>query len=488
MAVLAALPAGAQAAARGSLSQPPDPLACLSADGTDQGGGSAARCTDGRALSGATDVAVSADGRSVYVASAGTLADGASRPLGDGLAVLRRSRRKGTLSQLAGPGGCISNDGADGATGGVVCKTARALDQPASVAVSPDSRHVYVASAAGISTFIRKRKTGALKQRKGRSACLTASGAGGCATGRLVGPGDLTISRDGRSVYLAGSRGVAVLSRNRRKGSLKQLKRKRGCLSERGAGGCAAPRGLDQVGALVVSRDGRHAYAASTHMNVSDNVGGGAVVAFARSRKSGALRQLKGARGCLFEPNEEEPDEEELEGEDGNEVLGPDSGFGSGCGSGRGLVLATAVAISRDGRGVYIGSSSDGLTRFVRSRKTGGLRQRGSPLLEVVDELAFSPDSRTLYALSTDGEFGRVDVLSRSRKTGRLRPLKGAAGCLSSNGGALPDDAPGPCGDGRGVDQVTGIALSADGRGAYLSSAGDPDGGGGALAVLKRKR
>src|SRR3989344_4867026 len=72
---------------------------CVSEDGT---GG---ECADGKALVGASFIAASHDGRSIYVASPGS----------DAVAVFARNRgAAGTIAQLSGTNGCVSEDGTGG--------------------------------------------------------------------------------------------------------------------------------------------------------------------------------------------------------------------------------------------------------------------------------------------------------------------------------------------------------------------------------------
>ena len=99
-------------------------------------------CADGFALVGAFSVAVSRDGKNVYVASATS----------DAVAVFARDKLTGKLLQLGSQGGCVSETG----TGGL-CANGKALDGAQSVAVSPDGKHVYVASfgSAAVAVFMR---------------------------------------------------------------------------------------------------------------------------------------------------------------------------------------------------------------------------------------------------------------------------------------------------------------------------------------------
>ena len=96
----------------------------------------------------ATRVAISPDGKNVYVASSRS----------DAIAIFRRDARTGTLTQRAGAAGCIAARGAGG------CASARALNGPNSVAVSADGRNVYATSLVSdaVAVFRRDRATGAL--------------------------------------------------------------------------------------------------------------------------------------------------------------------------------------------------------------------------------------------------------------------------------------------------------------------------------------
>jgi DNA-binding beta-propeller fold protein YncE len=176
-------------------------------------GGKGGACTSVRGLFGAvTKLLVSRDGRTVYVASGGVGAFGATR---GGVAVFDRGQG-GKLSQLAGAAGCLSLDGSDG------CTAARELlPQCCSLAISPDSRNVYAGSSAvsevggtevasfGLAAFSRDPAGGALTQLPGSSGCVNQDGSNGCAPAAFNGggpnneAGDLVISPNGRDVYLS---------------------------------------------------------------------------------------------------------------------------------------------------------------------------------------------------------------------------------------------------------------------------------------------
>jgi DNA-binding beta-propeller fold protein YncE len=380
----------------GALTQLPGTDACVSEFGGD------GICADGVGLLRATSVTVSPDGRNVYVGSSfggGTGFEGA-------VAVFARDRRTGALTQLPGTDACISEDG----TGGD-CADGVALAVTPSVAVSPDGRHVYVASGDGVAVFARDRRTGALAQLPGTDGCISGDGSGGaCADGiALDGAGGVSVSPDGRNVYIAsgGGAAVAVFARDRRTGALTQLPGTDACISEDGTGGdCADGVALNGAGSIVVSPDGRNVYVGT----------GLAVAVLARDRRTGALTQLSGTDACI-------------------------SGDGSGgvCADGIALDGAGGVSVSPDGRNVYV-VSGDSVAVLARDRRTGALAQLpgtdgcisgdgtsggntgvvcadGSAVFSLKDTKV-SPDGRNVYVASQASfvDWGAVLVFAREHK------------------------------------------------------------------------
>jgi len=96
-----------------------------------------------RRSSRASSVALSADGKSVYVAS----------PARNAVAVLRRNTTTGAVFQPAGTGGCVSETG----TGGT-CQDGKALEGAETVAVSADGKSVYANSpdSNAVAVFARE--------------------------------------------------------------------------------------------------------------------------------------------------------------------------------------------------------------------------------------------------------------------------------------------------------------------------------------------
>jgi DNA-binding beta-propeller fold protein YncE len=305
----------------GVLRQLSGPSGCFSAR---PGGG----CTVGRALNEPTSVATSPDGARVYVAG---------RRFPSAVAVFARAP-DGSLSQPEGTGGCVSH------RGGFGCSAARGMSAPEEVLVTPDSRHVLVAGSRSNAVAVLRSGPTGLSQADGAAGCISRAGDEGCAAGReLRGPVDLAISADGRSVYTASSiaDGVAVLTRDRVTGALTQSSRRTGCISQGGSGGrCEPGEALDEVWGIAISPDGRNVYAASSKVNM--------LGAMARDRESGGLTQLPGRFACFIR------------------------GGGFGCPEGRGLTVAVAVAVSPDGRNVYVASEDAYLGSVAIFRRQSG--------------------------------------------------------------------------------------------------------------------
>jgi DNA-binding beta-propeller fold protein YncE len=381
---------------------------------------------------GSQAVAVSPDGRNVYVASSSS----------DAIAIFNRNAKSGALKQAKGKAGCISAQGKGG------CVKTLAMDGPNSVAVSPDGRNVY-ATARNTSTlqsFVRNPKTGALRPLPG-AACATGIALPICAPANgLLTPDVVAVSPDGANVYVGTFFGnsVAAFARDAGSGALTQLAGTAGCIAE-AATGCAAGIGLKGVEGLAVSGDGASVYAASALANT--------VVELARDPATGALAQLPAPNACVADAPL------------------------TGCTEGRELSGANAVAVSPDGVNVYATSLfSSSVTAFDRDAASSVLAQKeatnaclvfmrstgcsfGRALL-APEGIAVSPDGRNVYV--TAFRTGAIDVLARNQQ-GAVRQLRGAAGCHARKQVR-------GCTRGRALAGASSIAVSPDGRNVYTTA------------------
>jgi DNA-binding beta-propeller fold protein YncE len=423
-----------QAPRSGTLSQLAGAKGCFVDRSAHPGNCGVARALKGPGpFMGSRAIAVSPDGKNVYVASSKS----------DAIAIFKRDPRSGALTQPPGTGGCVAVKG-----GG--CATAVGLDGPNSVAVSPDGKNVYATSRASnaISVFHRNQSTGALVQLPGAAGCTSGLPVPVCAGGRaLVGPDVVVVSPSGSNVYVGSFFGnaVAVFDRDRASGALTQPGDSSGCIAEAIAG-CTTGIALGAPEGMAISADGASVYVASALSN--------AVAVLARDRSTGTLTQPGGGTGCIV-----------------NSAL-------TGCTTGVELSGANAVAFNPGGD-VYVTSLfSNSVTSFGRS-STGGLTQRKGTFgclvylratgcsfgraMVAPEGLAISPDAANVYVAAF--RTGAIDVLERGKKSGTVNQLPGPAGCLA------PRSVPG-CTRARALRGVSSIALSPDGRNLYSTSFG----------------
>jgi DNA-binding beta-propeller fold protein YncE len=365
------LAAAAALAVTGDLTQPAGSAGCVS-EGGSQG------CAVGHSLTAPTSVAVSPDGKSVYVASY----------VDNAVARLTRDTTTGAITQPAGSAGCVSNGGSGG------CAVGHALSGPASVAVSPDGKSVYVASygSNAVVRLTRNTTSGAITQPAGSAGCVSNGGSGGCAIGHgLIQALLVGVSPDGTSVYVAsyGSNAVARLTRDTTSGAITQPAGSAGCISKGGSGGCAVGNALSGPNGVAVSADGTSVYVAS--------YGSNAVARLTRNTTSGAITQPAGSAGCISE-----------------------KGSG-GCATGHGLSGPNAVAVSADGTSVYVASYlSDAVARLNRNTTSGAITQptgsagcisetgsgqcaNGNALFSPLS-VAVSADGKSVYDASYDSD------------------------------------------------------------------------------------
>ncbi len=190
--------------------------------------------------------------------------------------------------------------------------------------------------------------------------------------------------------------------------------------------------------------------------------------------QSGTLSQLAGAHGCLVDRS-----------------VRP-----GGCGIARALagpgpfMGSRAIGVSPDGKNVYVAASkSDAIAIFKRDPRTGRLTQppgtggcvaaKGGGCATAVgldgpNSIAISPDGLNVYATSRASN--TISVFHRTRSTGALSQLPGAAGCTSG----LPVPV---CASGRALVGPDVLVVSPSGTNVYVGSFF-----GNAVAVFDRDR
>jgi DNA-binding beta-propeller fold protein YncE len=420
----------------GKLSQLSGPNGCLVDRGTARRG-----CTPVRALRGPAPflgseaIAISPDGKNVYVASSRSSA----------IAVFKRNRHTGKLAQRSGPAGCIAAGSAHG------CAPAFGLEGPNSVAVSADGKNVYATSVASdaVAIFSRNPSTGALTQASDGSGCIANAATAGCTEGRALDGADVvTVSPDDANVYVGAFFGnaVAVFDRDPSTGALTQPTDTTGCLVETPADGCTTALALEAPEGMAISGDGNNVYVATAVSN--------ALLVLTRDPSTGALEQASDGSGCIVDAPL------------------------TGCTTGLQLAGANAVAVSPDDANVYVTSLiSNSVTGFARTLGSGELTQLpgtsacaiyvlavGCSLgraLSAPEGIAASPDGASVYAAAF--ESNAIDVFNRDTESGGgLVQKSDRRGCVTTS--KTPD-----CARARVLKEVSSVAVSGNGR--YLYSA-----------------
>jgi 6-phosphogluconolactonase (cycloisomerase 2 family) len=328
-----------------------------------------------RALDGARPLAMSPNGRQLYV--------GAQN--GDALTWFTRDPDTGALSAP----NCMSTNG-----GGCTSIHSGALDDPYSLAISPDGDELYAAAWNGrsIGYFSRNQDTGALgffSCRGVASLCVPVPDASA-----LEMPKALAVSGDGRHLYSAAENGdaIAVFRPDTSLNTLNYVD----CYGATAAGGCISignSHALDGPASLVVSPDDAHLFVASS--------AGNAIGSFGRNAETGEL----GFIGC-----------------DGLTNLGPCTGVGNA----NALTNPSGLAISPTGGRVY-GSAQSGnaIASFARSLSAEPLAFIGcvgadgsGPCTSANNSIAIaspigvaaSPDGRHLYVAASGGSISVIGI------------------------------------------------------------------------------
>ena len=381
----------------GALSPLDGSSACLSVGG-DPG------CAPADRMRFPSGFAFSPDGTSLYVPWSDHSGPGMSR---SGLSVLRRDPATGTLSELAGDGGCLDDQGLEGCT-----RWMHIVSSPG-IAAAPDGRHVYVGTQGfgdyfgGLRVAMLKVDPatgglrppdpavcpGALEDVARESACAP-----------FADGFSITFGGGGRNLY-ADDR---ALRRDPETGLLTPVAGRKGCyfVPDRDApntdpplSSCTALRAfVGIVEDVVASPDGRQVYMIDE---------GTAVGGLSRNPATGGLSPMRVLGGCAR------------------------SGAGAGCSNLRAFDGPQVLSMAPDGRTIYAAAfQSDSIAILNRDPRTGALWQLAgrngcvsggnrrenrtltcseARALRFPWDMIVSPDGLNVYALTEAGiaVFGR---------------------------------------------------------------------------------
>jgi 6-phosphogluconolactonase (cycloisomerase 2 family) len=446
--VLVAAPL-ARAETPGALAQLASPNDCI--QDTNVSEGPCPNSTPAPGLSGATDVAVSPDGKNVYVLGSGD----------EAIAEFTRSA-DGSLTDL----GCIADTHAAEGTSCASNESAAGLFNAQAIVVSPDGRNVYVAgqddSGVGAIAEFARAANGSLtpisghdciaEAAEGQTSCddLNASG--------IAEPTALAISRDGRTVYAVDPNGqdIAWFVRGA-DGALSQTGGPDQCIQDATVSSTecgSSTSGLSNADAVVVSPDGSNVYTGSSG-------GPGTISWFARTAADGSLTPA----GCVQEQA------------DATSVCDTTNG--------RGIGSVTSLAISADGNNLYAVSHAvtGDVAEFARNAD-GSLSQlgNGNNCIEQSTEAgecdnvqAHGLDGATSVKVSSDGENVYVATQSDDCCDDALAEFSRA-----SDGSLTQLASPDECIDSGSDCEVTGtglgggqLAVAPDGTNVYATGGSD---------------
>lgn len=255
----------------------------------------------------------------------------------------------------------------------------QSMRYPTGVVVSPDGKHVYVASygSGAVVSFTRNSGTGELTYLERKVDGKFDAGKKIVGISRAI---ELTLSRDGKSLYVTGytDNSVVLFRRDVNTGLLQFVERHKD--GQGGVDGLRYPLGLD------VSPDGKNVYVSGS--------GDDAVAVFARDNTTGKLTYRSRV-------------------EDGN-------------GGVDGIADAADVAVSSDGDHVYVaGYGDEAIAAFSRdgngdltyiNKVTGGL-------LDGIASLESSPNGVHIFGAAEIDD--ALVVLERDASSGELTYLEG---------------------------------------------------------------
>lgn len=355
----------------------------------------------------------------------------------DGTAIigLRRDPRSGRVAPL--PGSCLGSKARRNCPKGRgFAAEFSGLGKPASDALSPDGRTIYVAGLDRVDV-VRVSRRGRLTQPAGPKACI-GYGSTDCTRSRGFGAASTVVAPDGRGLYLVHPNlGLTAFSRDRRRGTLLPRSVGLGCSAKGQEDSCGRAPGLISPDDALVAPGGRFVYVVSGDA--------AAVAILERERRTHGL----GPSSCT--------------------LLVPSAACATPLRGGPSISDPGRVTVSPDGRSVYTNATDGGLLVLQRDAETGGLTQLpgaagclptraatgcGPPVLPVGRwSITVAPDGASAYAVSD-----QALVAFRRTPSGVLTRMRVPDGCLSYAGNPF----------GCRIGPYGPIAISPDGQDMYV--------------------
>ena len=369
----------------------------------------------GTTMDGARGVAVSPDGKSVYVAGQ------------DSDSIVAYSR---------GAGGALTSIGCYRDTAVAGCTATEGLSSARFVAVSPDNKHVYVTGGDDetVVLFQRDLNTGALSSPTCYSGIGSPATCLGSVSVPLGGAEGIAVAPNGGQVYVAAQadNAVVALTRNTSNGSLSAGP---SCFVQVAVSGCTTTTGLQAPREIAVSPDGGGVYVASATSDV--------VKGFQRNSGDGTLTSV-GQFGGVSLPV--------------GVAVSPDSKNVYAGAAEAGDANSPLVRTYTRNLGTSA-LTADGCVKDTGSPATGCTVAEG---LAGVEGVAVSPDGLNVYAAGAGDN--AIVALTRSSASGALTPLECHRDAGAGGGG---------CGSAQGLASAHGVAVSPDGLNVYVTGSND---------------
>lgn len=292
---------------------------------------------------------------------------------------------------------------------------------------------------------------GALTQLESPFNCASPGGEFGCGTsipGAFTAPLAVAVSPDGRNVYASGAEGLVAFSRELAGGGLQEIQ----CIGSTAGPPCETNETADEVMAVAIAPGGENVYAVSKSR--------GAVLEYSRNAETGTLTKI----GCITH-----------------------SALSSECSTtgARGIVSPEGLAVSPDGKSVYVTSGTD-IAEFERSTETGELTQLAKPsecigapgsecesnkAIGVADPIGIAVSDeaekgKNVYVASGGiGSEGDIAEFERDEATGALTQLGGEKGCIGEKVTGCTKGVAA-----RAINGSESVAVSADGDDVYVAA------------------